>query len=60
MKAIFKFAVRKPWIHVVLALVLPIGAWATLILIAPKHPLRELEVSPASHHGSPSTANRHP
>ena len=50
MKAIFRFVARRPWIHVVLAFVLLIGAWLTLILVAAHHPTPEFEVAPPPHH----------
>jgi hypothetical protein len=46
MKALFQFVARNPWLYVVLAFVVLIGAWLTLILIAAKNPPREFEVVP--------------
>lgn len=44
MKNIAEFMSRNPWIYVVLAFVLLIGAWSTLISIAAKHSPQVIEV----------------
>jgi hypothetical protein len=44
MKPLAAFLSRHPWIYVVLAFVLLIGAWSTLISIAMKHTPRQIEV----------------
>lgn len=44
MKTIAAFASRNPWIYVVLAFILLLGAWSTLISIAIKHSPRQIEV----------------
>lgn len=44
MKNIAEFMSRHPWIYVVLAFVLLIGAWSTLISIAAKHTPQVIEV----------------
>ena len=44
MKTIAEFMSRNPWIYVVLAFVLLIGAWSTLISIAAKHTPQVIEV----------------
>jgi len=44
MKALVAFLARNPWIFVVLAFALLIGAWSALITIANKHAPREIEV----------------
>lgn len=44
MKAIAAFLNRNPWIYVVLAFALLIGAWSTLISIAVKHSPQQIEV----------------
>ncbi len=38
------FLSRHPWIYVVLAFMLLLGAWSTLITIAVKHTPRVIEV----------------
>lgn len=44
MKLIFAFVSRNPWVFVVLAFLLLIGAWATLISIVVKNPQEQIEV----------------
>lgn len=44
MKAVAAFLNRNPWIYVVLAFALLIGAWSTLISIAIKHSPQQIEV----------------
>jgi hypothetical protein len=44
MKTIAEIMYRHPWIYVVLAFVLLIGAWSTLISIAAKHSPQVIEV----------------
>jgi hypothetical protein len=44
MKHLAEFVSRHPWIYVVLAFVLLIGAWSTLISIAAKHCPQTIEV----------------
>ena len=50
MKAIIRFVARHPWIYVILAFLLLIGAWLTIILIAAHTPTPEFEVTPPPHH----------
>lgn len=44
MNPISNLLARNPWIYVVLAFVLLIGAWSTLISIAVKHSPQTIEV----------------
>ena len=44
MKPLAAFLSRHPWIYVVLAFALLIGAWSTLISIAIKHTPPQIEV----------------
>jgi hypothetical protein len=44
MKTLVEFLSRHPWIYVVLAFALLIGAWSTLISIAAKHGPQTIEV----------------
>jgi hypothetical protein len=44
MKSIAAFVHRNPWVYVVLAFALLIGAWSTLITIAVKHSPPKVEV----------------
>lgn len=44
MKALFAFLSRNPWIYVVLAFVVLISAWFTIILLAVKHGPQEIDV----------------
>jgi hypothetical protein len=44
MKTPADFLARHPWLYVVLAFVLLIGAWSTLITIAAKHSPQVIEV----------------
>ena len=44
MKTPAKFLSRHPWLYVVLAFLLLIGAWSTLIFIASKHSPQVIEV----------------
>jgi len=44
MKALAAFLARNPWIFVVLAFALLIGAWSAFISIANKHAPQEIEV----------------
>ena len=44
MKTIAAFVSRHPWIYVVLAFMLLIAAWSTLISIAVKHSPQQIEV----------------
>lgn len=46
MKPLAAFLSRHPWIYVVLAFALLIGAWSTLISIAMKHTPPQIEVKP--------------
>ena len=48
MKALAAFVSRNPWIYVVLAFILLIGAWSTLISIAVKHSPQTIEVKKES------------
>lgn len=50
MKAIRRFFSPRPWLYVLLAFVLLIGAWVTLILIAAHTPTPEFEVTPPPRH----------
>lgn len=50
MKAVVAFLNRNPWIYVVLAFALLIGAWSTLISIAVKHSPQQIEVPRESSH----------
>lgn len=45
MKTIRKCLARNPWIYVVLAFVLLLTAWSTLITIAIKHSPQTIQVS---------------
>ncbi len=44
MKTISEFVFRNPWIYIVLAFVLLLAAWSTLISIAVKHTPQRIEV----------------
>ena len=44
MKSIAAFVSRNPWIYVVLAFIVLIGAWSTLISIAVKNSPQPIEV----------------
>jgi hypothetical protein len=44
MKTIADFIYRNPWIYVVLAFVVLLAAWSTLITIAVKHTPQQIEV----------------
>lgn len=44
MKSLAEFLSRHPWLYVVFAFVLLIGAWSTLISIAAKHSPQVIEV----------------
>lgn len=44
MKLLAAFLSRHPWLYVVLAFALLIGAWSTLISIAMKHTPPQIEV----------------
>jgi hypothetical protein len=44
MKTLADFLVRHPWIYVIFAFLLLIGAWSTLISIAAKHSPQVIEV----------------
>ncbi len=44
MKSLAAFLARNPWIFVVLAFALLIGAWSTLISLAVKHTPQKIEV----------------
>ncbi len=44
MKTLTEFMSRHPWIYVVLAFVLLIAAWSTLITLAVKHSPQQIEV----------------
>lgn len=44
MKTISEFVFRNPWIYIVLAFVLLLAAWTTLISIAVKHTPQRIEV----------------
>lgn len=45
MKTIAEFVSRNPWIYIVLAFVLLLGAWFTLISVAVKYAPEQIEVS---------------
>jgi hypothetical protein len=45
MKNIAEIMSRHPWIYVIFAFLLLIGAWSTLISIAAKHSPQVIEVS---------------
>lgn len=44
MKTIAAFISRNPWIYIVLAFVLLLGAWSTLISVAVKYAPKQIEV----------------
>jgi hypothetical protein len=44
MKSIAAFVYRNPWIYIVLAFVVLLAAWSTLITIAVKHTPQRIEV----------------
>ena len=44
MKSISEFVSRNPWLYVVLAFVLLLAAWSTLISVAVKHTPQQIEV----------------
>ena len=44
MKALAAFLARNPWIFVVLAFALLIGAWTALITLAHQHAPQQIEV----------------
>jgi hypothetical protein len=44
MKAIGSFIYHNPWIYIVMAFLLLIGAWSALITIAVKHTPQQVEV----------------
>ena len=44
MKTVVEFLARHPWIYVLFAFLLLIGAWSTLISIAAKHSPQVIEV----------------
>lgn len=44
MKALAAFVSRNPWIYVVLAFALLLGAWSTLISVAFKYSPQQIEV----------------
>jgi hypothetical protein len=44
MKTIAAFISRNPWIYIVLAFVLLLGAWSTLISVAVKYAPQQIEV----------------
>jgi len=44
MKTIAAFVSRNPWIYIVLAFVLLLGAWSTLISVAVKYAPQQIEV----------------
>lgn len=45
MKTISEFIYRNPWIYIVLAFILLLAAWSTLISIAVKHTPERIEVT---------------
>lgn len=45
MKTIAAFVSRNPWIYVVLAFLVLLGAWTTLISVAVKYSPEQIEVS---------------
>jgi len=47
MKTIAAFVSRNPWIYVVLAFVVLLGAWSTLISVAVKYSPQTIEVGHA-------------
>ncbi len=44
MKTIAAFVSRNPWIYIVLAFVILLGAWSTLITVAVKYSPQQVEV----------------
>jgi hypothetical protein len=45
MKTISEFIHRNPWVYIVLAFILLLTAWSTLITIAVKHTPQRIEVT---------------
>jgi hypothetical protein len=45
MKTISEFIYRNPWVYIVLAFILLLAAWSTLISIAVKHTPQRIEVT---------------
>lgn len=45
MRALFQFILRNPWLYVVLAFVVLIGAWITAYVLASGIPLREVPLN---------------
>lgn len=50
MNPVSSFLCRHPWIFVVFAFVLLIGAWSALISLAAKHGPQPIEVSTGANH----------
>jgi hypothetical protein len=50
MNPVSSFLCRHPWIFVVFAFALLIGAWSTLISLAAKYGPQQIEVSTGSKH----------
>lgn len=50
MNAVSSFLCRHPWLFVVFAFALLIGAWSTLISLAAKYGPQQIEVSTAPNH----------
>jgi multidrug efflux pump subunit AcrB len=44
MKTIAQFIYRNPWVYIVLAFMILLGAWSALISIAVKHTPQQIEV----------------
>lgn len=44
MKAIAQFIYQNPWVYIVLAFIVLLGAWSTLISIAVKNSPQQIEV----------------
>jgi hypothetical protein len=44
MKSLNAFVSRHPWLYIVLAFLLLIGAWSALISVAVKHSPQQIEV----------------
>jgi len=46
MRSLFRFISRNPWIFVVLAFLLLIGAWVAIYILAARVPTQPLPASP--------------
>ena len=57
MRSLLKFIIRNPWLWIVVAFLVLIGAWVTVYVLASGLKLKEIPVEKATGRSAPHHAN---